>query len=69
MKDHNQFGQFELTDIPPVPFRFVQVEVTFDTDNSISDIFALDKKSRKEIKRAMSWYLSMENIGYMVQEA
>lgn len=69
MKDHNQFGQFELTDIPPVLFRFVQVEVTFDTDNSISDIFALDKRSRKEIKRAMSWYLSMENIGYMVQEA
>lgn len=63
MKDHNQFGKFELTDIPPVPFRFVQIEVTFDIDNSISNVFSLDKRSRKEkIKGPTSWYLSMENI-------
>lgn len=70
IKNNNQFGKFELTNMPPTPFRFVQIKVTFDIDNSILNIFALDKRSRKEkIKRPMSWCLSMENIEYVVQEA
>lgn len=70
MKDNNQLGKFQVTGIPTAPFGFAQTEVTFNTDaNSISNVFAVDKKSRKEkIKRLMSWCLSMENIEYTVQE-
>ena len=49
IKDNNQLGKFDLTDIPPAPRGGPQIEVTFSIDeNSILTVTAKDKATERE---------------------
>lgn len=70
--DNKTLGRFQLTDIPPAPRGFPQIEVSFDIDaNGIVNVRAVDKGTNKEqsITIKSSSGLSDEEIERMVKEA
>ena len=72
-KDNHKLGQFDLTDIPPMPRGQPQIEVTFEIDaNGILSVAAVEKSSgnKKEIViENDSSRLSQEEIDKMVADA
>ena len=72
-KDNHKLGQFDLTDIPPMPRGQPQIEVTFEIDaNGILSVAAVEKSSgnKKEIViENDSSRLSQEDIDKMVADA
>ena len=72
-KDNNKLGQFELTDIPPMPRGKPQIEVSFDVDtNGILQVSAKETTTGKEQKITITndgTRLSKEQIDKMTEEA
>lgn len=72
-KDNNKLGQFELSDIPPMPRGQPQIEVTFDVDaNGILTVSAEEKTTGKKQNITITndgSRLSEADIEKMVQEA
>ena len=72
-KDNNKLGQFELSDIPPMPRGQPQIEVDFDVDsNGILTVSAKEKTTEKAQKITITndgSRLSVEEIEKMVAEA
>lgn len=53
-KDNNQLRKFELTGIPPAPRGVPQIEVSFDIDANVMNVFAVDKKTEDENKTSIT---------------
>jgi L1 cell adhesion molecule like protein len=72
-KDCTLLGQFELTDIPPMPRGVPQLEVTYDVDaNSILTVTACEKSSGKTKNITITndkGRLSKEQIEEMIKKA
>ena len=72
-KDCNLLGEFDLTEIPPMPRGQPQIEVTYDVDtNGILNVHAVEKSSKKEKKINISndkSRLTKEEIEIMIKEA
>lgn len=71
-KDNHKIGDFELTDIPPMPRGVPKIEVKFNIDaNGILTVSAYDKDTGNvnEIKITNSTKLTQEEINRMVDEA
>jgi len=72
-KDCNLLGQFDLTDIPPMPRGQPQIEITYDLDtNGILTVNATEKSSGKVNKITIvndKGRLSAEDIEKMVADA
>merc|ERR1712086_425382 len=71
--DCNKLGEFQLSDIPPMPRGVPQIEITYEVDaNGILSVGAVEKSSGKEEKITItndSSRLSKEDIDRMVEEA
>jgi L1 cell adhesion molecule like protein len=72
-KDCNLLGQFDLTDIPPMPRGQPQIEISYDLDaNGILNVDAVEKSTNKTKKITITndkSRLSKEDIERMVNEA
>jgi L1 cell adhesion molecule like protein len=72
-KDCNLLGQFDLTEIPPMPRGQPQIEITYDIDaNGILNVNASEKSTGKSQKITITndnSRLSKEDIERMVEEA
>jgi L1 cell adhesion molecule like protein len=72
-RDNNKLGEFQLTDIPPMPRGVPQIEITYDIDaNGILNVTAQEKSSGKSSKITVKndkGRLSADDIERMVKEA
>jgi len=72
-KDNNKLGEFQITDIPPMPRGKPQVEIAYDIDeNGILNVSAIEKSSGKMNKITVKndkGRLSADEIEKMVKEA
>lgn len=72
-KDNHLLGQFDLTDIPPMPRGQPQIEVTFEVDaNGIMSVAAVEKSSGNQKNITITndkGRLSKEDIEEMLQNA
>ncbi len=72
-KDNNNLGEFNLTNIPPMPRGVPQIEVSFDVDaNGILNVSACEKSSGKSnniIITNDNGHLSKEQIEQMTKDA
>lgn len=72
-KFNNLLGEFELSNIPPMPRGIPQIEVTYDIDaNSILNVTAVENSTKKQNKITIvneKGRLSKEDIDRMIQEA
>jgi L1 cell adhesion molecule like protein len=72
-RDNNKLGEFQLTEIPPMPRGVPQIEISYDIDaNGILNVTAMEKSSGKTNKITVTndkGRLSDADIEKMVQEA
>jgi len=72
-KQNHKLGQFDLSDIPPMPRGQPQIEVTFEIDsNGILNVGAQEKSTGKKEEITItndSGRLSQEEIERMIEEA
>ena len=72
-RDNNKLGEFQLSDIPPMPRGVPQIEITYEIDaNGILNVTACEKssgKSNKIVVKNDKGRLSAEDIEKMIREA
>ena len=72
-RDNNKLGEFQLSDIPPMPRGMPQIEITYEIDaNGILNVTAMEKSSGKSNNITVKndkGRLSADDIERMVQEA
>lgn len=72
-RDNHKLGEFNLTELPPMPRGVPQIEITYDVDaNGILSVSAVEKSSGKSEKITITndtGRLSKEDVERMVEEA
>lgn len=72
-KDNNKLGEFNLTDIPPMPRGMPQIQITYEIDaDGILNVSALEKstgKSNNIVVKNDKGRLSADDIERMINEA